>query len=119
MYFYHPSKRVALQGNFSLLFHASIDDNLEAFSLLISAGADPTWINQSGTTVLKLIVKRNQLEMAKLCITNLNDNETKAFVNHASQSGNYYLYLGVVSPKYEGGKCFEWSCVAKAALTWS
>ena len=85
------------QGHFSLLFHASIDNNYEAFRILIEAGARADWVNQSGTSVLKLILKRGQTDMFKLCIQSMSEEERNKFVNGTSKSGtnlkkNIHIY---------------------------
>lgn len=75
-------------GDFSPLFHASIANNAEAFEILIQHGANPAWKNKFGTSVLKLIIKRNQVGMAKTCIESLDPSSVrKSFVNQSQSSG--------------------------------
>ena len=61
---------------------------------LIMAGADPSLCNNYGTTVLHLMMKRGQIEMAELCIKTLEEAEKEnsqkritEFVNKRSNSG--------------------------------
>ena len=57
------------EADFTLLFHASIENNPVALQLLLEKGADPRRSNNRGTNVLMLIMKRSQLEMAELCMS--------------------------------------------------
>lgn len=60
-----------------------------AMKALLDAGADPTLRNPSGNSVLNLIVKRNNVEMAKAVIQSITDlDKKKEFVNSKSKIGN-------------------------------
>ena len=75
------------EAHFSLLFHASIDNDVEGFKILIGAGADPTWRNKFGTNVFKLLLKRNQVKMAEACFASLDAQKRKDYANQAIPSG--------------------------------
>jgi ankyrin repeat protein len=76
------------QTRFSLLFFASIYDNLEALKQLLKHGADPTYATSEGTTVLMFFVKRNQVEMAQACLDHIPIGEKKTnWVNGTTSSG--------------------------------
>lgn len=75
-------------GDFDLLFHASIANNLNAFRILIERGANPVKKNKFGTNIMKLLIKRDQIEMAKICIDSLvEERARKDFVNQSISSG--------------------------------
>ena len=57
------------EADFTLLFHASIENNPVAVQLLLEKGADPRRANNRGTNVLMLMMKRSQIEMAELCMS--------------------------------------------------
>ena len=57
------------EADFTLLFHASIENNPVALQLLLEKGADPRRANNRGTNVLMLMMKRSQLEMAESCLS--------------------------------------------------
>ena len=78
------------QGDFSLLFHAVVINNQEAFQMLLEEGADPEWKNRSGNTVLNLIAKRNLTSWADMCINlpkNMTEERKKFFANQSSHIG--------------------------------
>ena len=77
------------QGHFNLLFHCSVQNNHNFGQRLLDNGADPSWINRAGNTVLNLYVKRNQRQMAEAAFKALNDNLAKqeGFVNRKNNAG--------------------------------
>ena len=78
------------QGEYSLLFHCSVHNSLEIHQLLLDAGADPSWQNRAGNSVLNLYIKRRQVEMAEAAYKSLKDPEQqKAFVNQKSNNGKF------------------------------
>ena len=53
-----------------------------AFQLVLDKGGDPTSANNRSTTVLMLIMKRTQLDMADMCLAKIPDEgRAKKFVN--------------------------------------
>lgn len=80
----------SIQGDFSLLFHAVVRGNLEAFEILLRAGAEPEWRNRVGATILNLIAKRCLTDWADQCITlppNMTQARIELFVNQGSHNG--------------------------------
>ena len=71
-------------AQFSLLFHASESDNFFGFQLLLEHGADPTWQNNCGTPVLKLLARRNQVAMAEMSFRGLTKEQKQRLVQHKS-----------------------------------
>jgi ankyrin repeat protein len=49
-------------------------DNLPAVKLLLEKGANPSKKNNRGTSVLMLMMKRTQIEMADACLNSLKEN---------------------------------------------
>jgi hypothetical protein len=74
-------------GEFSLLFHASLTNCLPAVRLLLEAGADPLWLNDSESCVSLLFAKRGQIDMADLCYDRLSKIARSEFINAATEVG--------------------------------
>ena len=76
------------EADFTLMFHASIENNPVALQLLLDKGADPRKANNRGTNALMLMMKRSQLEMSDMCMAKLPSNsERKAFINSTTEPG--------------------------------
>lgn len=87
---------LTFQGDFTLLFHAVVKGNRDAFLMLLKAGADPDRRNCAGNNVLHLIVKRGLVEWAEACIKvheDMLNNPTriKDFLNQGSYIGKFGL----------------------------
>jgi ankyrin repeat protein len=54
-----------------------MENHLVAAHLLITKGANPMLKNNKGTSVLMLMMKRTQLEMAELCLAALKDDDQR------------------------------------------
>ena len=80
-------------GTFSLLFHAVMNYNKEAFELLLDRGADPTVANNKGTTVLDLLMKRNLVDWADICVKNMTAEQKAKFVNNSKNGKNGWSVL--------------------------
>jgi ankyrin repeat protein len=80
-------KSAELQYNLNLLFHASRENFPEIIDFLLERGADPTLINNKGMSVLHLMAKRGQVEMAKKCFYKVPWNEKDDFINESPESG--------------------------------
>lgn len=78
---------VFLQAHFNMLFHASMENSKQGFNILIDAKADPTWKNESGNSVMKLIMNRNQHDMLRSSLKHLKGDQKKRFVNEATANG--------------------------------
>jgi ankyrin repeat protein len=75
-------------GHLSLLFHAVIRENFEAFQTLLELGANPTKTNKRGINVLHLIAKRGNIRMADLCLDQIKSTSDKiSFVNNSTNIG--------------------------------
>ena len=59
---------MTLQGECNLLFHASMDNNMAALQVLLAHKADPTRRNNRGVSLLNMLMKRGQTEMATKCV---------------------------------------------------
>ena len=81
------AKFFPFQADFSLLFHASVGNNLVAVEKLLEAGADPSLQNLNGTNVFVLFVKRSQIEMADMCLAKVPEEKRAAVLNASSTSG--------------------------------
>ena len=88
-------------GQFNLLFHASINNSDDAFKILIDCGINAMAKNIHGATVLTPIIKRNQVQMAKLCIDSLDEESRRKFVNNEINSGWTALMSCAEHNKYE------------------
>ena len=76
------------QADFTLLFHASAENNPVAFQLVLDNGGDPTRANNRGTNVLMLIMKRSQIDMADMCLAKIADEgRAREFVNSKTEAG--------------------------------
>lgn len=92
-------------ADFTLLFHASIENNPVALQLLLENGADPRKANNRGTNVLMLLMKRGQLEMAESCMSKIpNDNEKRAFVNAKTEPGWTALMTAAENTQVEAAR---------------
>jgi len=72
--------------NYSLLFHAAGLGSVEAVAFLLGKGADPTLQNENGTTVLHIMAKRGELQMAKKCLKTVPFDKQRSFINACSKS---------------------------------
>jgi ankyrin repeat protein len=89
-------KETGQHENFNLLFYASQNNCMAATVFLLRKGADPSLVNNKGTTVLHFMAKKGQVLMAKICLLNLPLKETKSnFINGRSKSGCTPLILAV------------------------
>ena len=75
-------------GDFSLLFHAVVRGNEEAFKILLAAGAAPDWRNRAGNTAFSLLAKRNLVAWAEHCVT-LNKDMTEPRIRHFVNMGSH------------------------------
>ena len=75
------------EADFTLLFHASIINNLVAVHLLLKSGADPTLANIRGTNVFMLFAKRGQVQMAEVSLSQVPEDRREAAVNATTASG--------------------------------
>lgn len=83
-----------------------MEDNLVAAELLLKKGANPMSKNNRGTSVIMLMMKRTQLEMAELCMNALSgDRERKEFVNLTTDPGWTALMTAAENCNY---KSAEW-----------
>ena len=65
-----------------------MENNPVAFQLVLDNGGDPTRANNRGTTVLMLIMKRSQLDMADMCLAKIADEgRAREFVNAKTEPG--------------------------------
>jgi len=93
------------EADFTLLFHASIENNPVALQLLLEKGADPRRANNRGTNVLMLMMKRSQLEMADLCLSKISsENEKRAFVNSKTEPGWTALMTAAENTQVEAAR---------------
>ena len=92
------------EADFSLLFHASIANNIVALHHLLEAGADPTLSNIKGTNVFMLLVKRGQVEMAEMCLSKVPKNKRVATVNSITTSGWTALMTAAENNQLESAK---------------
>lgn len=77
-----------IQADFTLLFHASVENNPVAFQLILDNGGDPVIANNRGTNVLMIIMKRSQVDMAVMCVAKIADEErAREFVNFKNEAG--------------------------------
>jgi len=75
-------------AEFTLLFHASVENNPVALQLLLTKGADPRRANNVGTNVLMLMMRRSQLDMAEFCLSKItSEDEKRSFVNARTKLG--------------------------------
>lgn len=74
-------------AEFTILFHASLENSLVGFKALVKKGADPKKANKYGTTVLSLMVKRGQMDMMEFAVKGMSQEDLKKFVNCRSTSG--------------------------------
>ena len=75
--------------------YASHHNHLEAFKLLLSRGADPTWRNNRGANVLQLMAKRGQVEMAQAALRHVVkvNGDIREFLDHGNDCGQCILYV--------------------------
>ena len=97
---------ITRDAEFSILFHASIENSFAGFKVLLERGANPAWANKygklieiferkekliifglQGVTVLQLCAKRNQIEMMNLAVKNMTEEEKVQVANSKSKSG--------------------------------
>ena len=78
---------ITRDAEFSILFHASIENSFAGFKVLLECGANPAWANKYGVTVLQLCAKRNQIEMMNLAVKNMTEEEKVQVANSKSKSG--------------------------------
>jgi len=71
----------------NLFFHASWLDCPQAIQPLLENGGDPTLTNNTGVSVLHLLAKRGQLDMAKRCFSAVSPNKRLSFINAATSDG--------------------------------
>ena len=76
-------------GHYSLLFHASINGSSDIFEILLNNGADPSWGNDSRNSVIRLIIKRNQMDMLEMCLKHLDGENKSKFLNSGSTSSGW------------------------------
>jgi hypothetical protein len=74
-------------AEFTLLFHASVENCPEAVDWLLEAGADPTVTNYRGTCVLHLMAKRGQLTCAENCFAKVPEDMRFCFINGPTTIG--------------------------------
>jgi ankyrin repeat protein len=72
------------QCDMNLLFHASRENCPEAIDMLLEKGADPLLINNTDRSVLHLMAKNGQVEMAEKCIYNVPWDKRDGFINKYS-----------------------------------
>jgi ankyrin repeat protein len=70
-----------LQYSISLLFYASQLNVPEVIDILLESGADPTLLNNKCRSVLHLMAKHGQVEMAKKCLSKIPEEERNDFIN--------------------------------------
>ena len=75
-------------AHYSLLFYASVNNCEPLFKILIDHGADPTWTNDSGNTVLLPMIKREQVSMLNYSVRNMTEVCRKNFFNGSRANGN-------------------------------
>ena len=102
-----------LQYNLNLLFHASRENCPQAVEFLLKKGADPTLVNSKGTTVLHLMAKRGQVEMAKACLSKIDNKKKARFINDYEESGWTTLMSAAENNQYEFAK---WLLSEKATV---
>ena len=73
--------------NYNLLFHASRLHCEEVIDVLLDRGADPTLINNDGTSVLHLMAKKGQVEMAEKCFLKVSLAKRMSFLNARTNTG--------------------------------
>ena len=85
---FHLAVFTPIQADFTLLFHASVENNPMAFQLVLDNGGDPVIANNRGTNVLMIIMKRSQIDMADMCLAKIDDEErAREFVNSKNEAG--------------------------------
>ena len=92
------------EADFTLLFHASIINNLVAVHLLLKSGADPTLANIRGANVFMLFAKRGQIEMAEACLAKVQKDKRSAIVNSITTSGWTALMTAAENNQLESAK---------------
>ena len=92
------------EADFSLLFHASIANNMVALHLLLEAGADPTLANIKGTNVFMLFAKRGQVEMADMCLAKVPKVRRVDVVNSTTTSGWTAMMTAAENNQVESAK---------------
>lgn len=71
-----------------------MENNFEAIKLLLEKGANAALLNNRGTNVIFLMVKRDQVEMADVCLRSLSsDVKKKLFVNQTTPHGMLYIFI--------------------------
>jgi hypothetical protein len=85
--------RIWRDSRYSLLFHASMEDCLEAVEYLLERGADPSLCNDRGTCVAHLMGRKGQVEMAKKCYSKLAEGMGRKFVNGTTNVGKVLFGL--------------------------
>ena len=93
-------------AHYSLLFYASVNNCDTLFKMLIDHGADPTWTNDSGNTVLLPMIKREQVSMLRYCVRNMTDVCRKNFFNGSRDSGWTPLMNAANCGRFEMVKAF-------------
>ena len=66
------------QGECSLLFHASADDNLAALEVLLDNGANPAARDSARLCLLFILMRLGQTEMASRCVDAMNATRPRA-----------------------------------------
>jgi ankyrin repeat protein len=97
-------KSAEVQYNLSLLFHASRENFPEAVDMLLEKGADPSLVNNKGISVLHLMAKKGQLDMARKCYRKIPWLEVDDFVNQGSESGWTPLMSAAENGQYDFAK---------------
>merc|ERR1712018_29518 len=106
------------EADFTLMFHASIENDPVALQLLLDKGADPRKANNRGTNALMLMMKRSQLEMSEMCMSKLpNDSERKAFVNSTTEPGWTSLMLAQTNTSWRPTENSERTCNSRMSLS--
>ncbi len=97
-------KSAEVQYTLSLLFHASRENFPEAVDMLLEKGADPSLVNNKGISVLHLMAKKGQLDMAEKCCRKIPWFQEDNFVNQGSESGWTPLMSAAENGQYDFAK---------------
>jgi len=92
---------ITRDNEFSMLFHASMENSLKGFEVLLECGADPTWANKNGTTVFLLCARRNQIDMMNLAVKKLSKKQIEKVSNGKSSKGWTILMAACEANKKE------------------
>jgi ribosomal protein S27AE len=94
-------KSEELSYTVNLLFHASRENCLRTVLMLLENGADPSLVNNKGISVLHLMAKRGQVEMAKKCYYKIVQEKRAHFVNNeCPESGKTPLIVAAENNQY-------------------